>query len=70
MKEKLPTLSTEERASLLECLQAMKEGISVEEFRAIKAAIKEPTNDPSPSCSLEDLEADLEKFGLSNAAAV
>jgi len=56
-KERLPTLSTEERASVLQCLQA---GVSVEELYAIKAAIDAELDDPSPTCAVE--EADLESW--------
>jgi hypothetical protein len=48
MKELLPTLTPEERSSLIESLQAMEEGVSVEEFRRINAALDEEINDPSP----------------------
>jgi hypothetical protein len=69
VKELLPTLTAEERASLFECLQALEEGVSVEEFRAIKAAIEEELNHPSPTCRIEELEADLERLGRGDAAA-
>lgn len=40
IKELLPTLSIEERTELHECLQALEEGVSVEELRAMNARSK------------------------------
>jgi hypothetical protein len=69
MKELLPTLTAEERASLFECLQALEEGVSVEEFRALKAAIEESLLDTSPTYTAEEMLAEIDKLGRSDAAA-
>ena len=45
----LPSLTPEERATLQEALYALEEGVSVEEWREMNAAIEEAFNDPSPS---------------------
>ena len=67
MKEMLPTLTPEEQTELHDCLCAMKEGVSVEEFRAIRAAIDEALMDPSPSIPIEEVYKDLEKLTRSDA---
>ena len=59
MKELLPTLTPEERASLIESLQAMDEGVSVEEFRTINAVLDEEIHDPSPEVSIDEVRAGL-----------
>ncbi len=69
MKELLPTLSNEERASLLECLQALEEGVSVEEFRELKAAIDEALNDTSPTHTAEEVLAEIRALSRSDATA-
>ena len=64
----LPTLTLEERAALQEALYALEEGVSVEEWREMNAAIEEAFNDPSPSIPAEEVFAKIEaKFGR-NAA--
>jgi hypothetical protein len=67
VKELLPTLSIEERAELAECLQAIEEGVSVEELRAINAALDEEINDPSPTLSSEQVRTNLRNFVRKNA---
>jgi hypothetical protein len=69
MKELLPTLTPEEQTELHDCLGAMKEGISVEEFRAIRAAIDEALMDPAPSIPIQEVYKDLEKLTRGDAAA-
>jgi hypothetical protein len=69
MKEQLPTLTAEERASLLECLQALEEGMSVDEFRELKASIDEELRNPSPGYTAEEVLAELDKLGRSDVAA-
>jgi len=68
MKELLPTLTPEERASLIESLQAMDEGVSVEEFRAINSALDEEIKDPSPEVSIDEVRAGLASWVRRNAA--
>jgi len=55
----LPSLTVEERASLQETLYALEEGVSVEEWREMNAAIAEAFNDPSPSIPSEEVFARL-----------
>ena len=55
----LPSLSPEERATLQEALYALEEGVSVEEWREMNAAIEEAFNDPSPSIPSEEVFAKL-----------
>jgi len=55
----LPSLSPEERATLQEALYALEEGVSIEEWRAMNAAIAEAFNDPSPSIPSEEVFARL-----------
>jgi hypothetical protein len=69
MKELLPTLSVDERASLFECLQALEEGISVEELRAMNAAIEEELNDPSPRLTSDQVRQNLREMIRSNASS-
>jgi alpha-D-ribose 1-methylphosphonate 5-triphosphate synthase subunit PhnG len=69
MKESLSTLSASERAELHEHLQAMEEGVSIEELRAIKATLDEELNDPSPELTLEEVRASVEAAGRSDAAS-
>jgi hypothetical protein len=69
MMELLPTLSDKERAELADCLGAIEEGVSVEEYRAIKAAIEESLNDPSPGYTSEEVRAHIERIGQGDAAA-
>jgi hypothetical protein len=68
MKELLPTLTPEERSSLIESLQAMEEGVSVEEFRRINAALDEEINDPSPEISGEEMRERLASWSRRDAA--
>jgi len=69
MKELLPTLTPEEQNELHDCLCAMKEGVSVGEFRTIRAALDEALMDPSPSVPIEEVYKDLEKLTRSDATA-
>ena len=55
MKEALVTLSPEQRAELRESLHALEEGVSVEELRAINAALDEELNAPSPGLTIEEV---------------
>ena len=59
MKEALVTLSPEQRAELQESLHALEEGVSVEELRAIHAALDEELNDPSPGLTLEEVRENI-----------
>lgn len=54
LKEALVTLSPEQRAERQESLHALEEGVSVEELRAINAALDEELNDPSDGLTLEE----------------
>ncbi len=67
MKQLLPTLTPEERASLIESLQAMDGGVSVEEFRAINAALDKEINDPSPEISIDEVRAGLASWARRHA---
>jgi hypothetical protein len=69
MKQLLPTLTPEERTELQDCLGAMDEEVSVEEFRAIRAALDEALMDPSPSIPIEQVYKDLEKWTRGDATA-
>ena len=55
----LPSLTSEERSTLQETLYALEEGVSVEEWREMNAAIEEAFNDPSPSILEEEVFARL-----------
>jgi len=55
----LPKLSPDERAELQEYLHALQEGISVEELRAINAALDEELNDSSPGLSVDEVRESL-----------
>jgi len=60
----LPSLTPEERKALQESLDALEEGVSVEELRAMNAALDEEMNDPSPTIPAEQVFAEMEaKFG-------
>jgi hypothetical protein len=69
MKELLPTLTSQEQDELQDCLGALKEGVSVEEFRAIRAAIDEALMDPSPSIPIEEVREKLKKWAHGDAAS-
>jgi hypothetical protein len=53
------TLSDTERSALREILNAAEEGVSVEEFRTMDAAVAEALNDPSPSIPAQEVFAEL-----------
>ena len=55
----LPSLTPEERATLQEALYALDEGVSVEEWREMNAAIEEAFNDPSTPIPSEEVFARL-----------
>jgi hypothetical protein len=59
MKEALIALSPEQRAELQESLQAIEEGVSVQELRAILAALDEELDDPSPGVALEQVRENI-----------
>jgi len=67
VKELIPTLTAEERASLLEMIHAADEGVSVEEFRAINAAIEEALNDPGPGIPIEEVRKKLGEWARGDA---
>ncbi len=64
----LPSLTLDERAVLHETLYALEEGVSVEEWRAMNAAIEEELRDPSPAIPAEQVFAKLEAKFRRNAA--
>lgn len=68
MKEALVTLSPEQRAELQESLHALEEGVSVEELRAITAALDEEVNDPSPGLTLEEVRENIRSLKQGDAA--
>jgi hypothetical protein len=55
MKDMLAPLSPTESAELQEHLDAIEEGVSVEEWRALNAALDEELKDPSPRFNLEEV---------------
>ena len=59
MKEALVTLLPEQRAELQESLHALEEGVSVEQLRAINAALDEELNAPSPGLTLEEVRESM-----------
>ncbi len=68
MKEALGTLSPAQRAELQEQLQALEEGISVYELRALHAALDEELNDPSPGLSLDEVRESLRSLESGDGA--
>ena len=64
MKEALVTLSPTERAELQEHLDAIEEGVSVEELRSINAALDEELKDPSPRFTLEEARESIRSLKL------
>jgi hypothetical protein len=64
----LPSLTLEERVALHEALYALEEGVSVEEWREMNAAIEEAFNDPSPAIPSEEVFARVEAKYSRNAA--
>ena len=52
-------LTEAERNALRDMLNAADEGVSVDEFRAMTAALDEALNDPSPPIPAEQVFADL-----------
>ncbi len=64
IKDALPALSVAERADLLDHLYALEEGVSVEEYRRINAAIQEALDDPSPNLTLDEVRAELKSLKL------
>ena len=67
IKEALPTLSPSQLAELRETLQALEEGVSVEELRAMNAAIDAELNDPSPGLTLEEVRESIRTMKLGDA---
>ncbi len=59
MKEALATLSPAQRTELEEHLHALDEGVSVEELRAINAALDEELRDPSPGLTLSEVRESI-----------
>jgi hypothetical protein len=53
------SLSESERHALRDILGAAEEGVSVQEFRAMTAALDEELNDPSPALSATEVFAEL-----------
>lgn len=64
----LPSLTVQEREALQESLFALHEGVSVEEWRAMSAALEEELTDPSPSIPAEQVFSKLEAKYRSNAS--
>jgi hypothetical protein len=56
----LPSLSPAERESLQELLFALEEGVSIEEWRAMNAALEEELADPSPAIPADDVFAKMD----------
>ncbi len=64
MKEALVTLSPEQRAELQESLHALEEGVSVQELRAMNAALDEEINAPSPGLTIEEVRQSIRSMRL------
>lgn len=69
MKELLTSLTPDERAELRDCLQAMDEGISVQELHLLHAALDEEINHPSPGLTLDEVRKSVSTFGQGNVAS-
>ena len=69
VEQMLPSLTADERDSLLECLCALKEGVSVEEYRRLRTAIEEALHDTSKTFSADEARAELKEQSRHNAAA-
>jgi hypothetical protein len=59
LKKAVDSLSLPDRAELQEYLQALEEDVSVEELRAMNAALDEALNDPSPGFTLEEVRESI-----------
>jgi hypothetical protein len=68
IKEALPSLSAGERAELSETLSALEEGVSVEQFRAMKAAVEEELNDPSEDLTADQVRDSIRSMKFGDAA--
>jgi stress-induced morphogen len=68
MKEALVTLSPEQRAELQESLHALQEGVSVEELRAINAALDEELNATSHGLTLEEVRESIRSLKQGDVA--
>ncbi|HEX4141468.1 MAG TPA: hypothetical protein VHY09_14055 [Candidatus Methylacidiphilales bacterium] len=68
IKEELPKLSPAQWADLRETLLALEEGVSVEELRAMNAAIDEALNDPAPGLTAEQVRESIRTLKLDNAS--
>ena len=68
IKEALPSLSPEQRAELEEQLQALDEGVTIEQLREINAMLDEELNDPSPGLTLEQAQERISRLNLGDAA--
>jgi hypothetical protein len=64
MKEALVTLSPEQRAELRESLHALEEGVSVQELRAMNAALDEEMNAPTPGLTIEEVRQSVRSLRL------
>lgn len=68
MKEALATLSPEQRAELQDHLDAIDQGVTVQELRAIHAALDEELSSPSPGLTLQEARANLRSLKPGDAA--
>jgi len=66
MKEALVTLSPAQRSELQESLQALEEGVTAQELRAIHAALDEELNDPSLGLTLEEVRESIRSLKSSS----
>ena len=57
IKEAVTALSPEERSQLRDVLDALEEGVSVEELHAIDHALDEALNSKEPRLTLEEVQA-------------
>jgi hypothetical protein len=62
IKEAVAALSSEERNQLRDILDAMEEGVSVEELHAIDHALDEALNSKEPSIPAEQVWAKMDEL--------
>jgi hypothetical protein len=68
IKEALLQLSPAQWSELRENLQALEEGVSVEELRAMKAAVEEELYDPSENRTAEEVRESIRAIKFDDAA--
>ena len=69
VKDNLAALSPAERSELLECLQALEEGMDVAHFRAMNAAIEKALAEPGPGVAIEEVRKRFQLMARTHATA-